>query len=134
MQLQFLYELPRLGAAIVIGILAAGTLSNPAAAQTAPEAIELAVGAEATIALPANPSTGYRWQVSETESSNLSAVRISDAGFTPDSARIGAPGLMRWRIEGLRAGAAEVVFVYRRPWESVAPSRKHVLRVRIRER
>jgi inhibitor of cysteine peptidase len=125
--------LSRLKPAIAAGIVAAGALCNPIAARAAPEAIELAVGAETTIALSANPSTGYRWEVSQAESSNLSAVSVSDAGFAPGGGRIGASGMSRWQIKGLRPGSATVVFVYRRSWESAAPARKHVLRVRIRE-
>jgi predicted secreted protein len=104
----------------------------PAHAQQSNETITLPVGASKTIALNENPSTGYKWQRNNAESSNLTIVRVIDAGYQPgQSGLIGAPGSHRWQLETLAPGTAKIVFAYSRPWEHGAPAKSHVVQIKI---
>ncbi|MHB8885778.1 MAG: protease inhibitor I42 family protein [Methylovirgula sp.] len=111
------------------GGVAAGAQGTSQSAET----IRLSVGTTRTVALKENPSTGYRWHLNAAESANLAALRISDAGYHQgrSSHLAGAPGMHRWRIEGRTQGAARITFDYSRPWEHVAPARRHVVHVEI---
>jgi inhibitor of cysteine peptidase len=96
-------------------------------AEAADQTLRLAVGHSARVELEENPSTGYRWGVDAKASSSLSIVRISDLGFSEREEGkhlLGAPGIHRWDIKAVSAGTANVVFIYRRPWEN-KPARNH---------
>jgi inhibitor of cysteine peptidase len=114
-------------------LLIATMLAACGAAQSADQTFRLARGQQATVELQENPSTGYRWQVDVSSSTNLSILRLEDRGFASgagDSRKplLGAPGVHRWSIAALSAGSARVTFVYRRPWES-APVRRHAVAI-----
>jgi inhibitor of cysteine peptidase len=73
---------------------------------------------ELLITLPANPTTGYRWEAAEP--GDNPAVQLIAVGFMPSAApygAIGAGGVERFRIRLLKPGRFAVAFVYRRPWE-----------------
>lgn len=72
------------------------------------------------IALPANPTTGYAWEVVRVETDLLAAD--GEPGFTPDSDLVGAGGLMVFRFKAIGAGQGTLQLIYRRPFEQgVAP-------------
>ena len=121
---------------ILIGllVLAAGMAWPHAAAhaEESRETIRLAVGASTSIALTETPSTGYRWRLNSTASSNLAIVAVSDAGYASGASGkplVGAPGQHRFRIAARRGGTATAVFDYVRSWEHVAPARRHVVTI-----
>jgi inhibitor of cysteine peptidase len=94
------------------------------------ETIHLAIGGATVIALPENPSTGYGWRLARPASRNLALVSVSNAGFARStSGLIGAPGVRQFRIAARRPGTAVAVFDYIRPWEHVAPARRHVVTI-----
>ncbi len=107
--------------------------ATPAGAQPSKEAITMSVGASKLIVLSENPSTGYKWQLNASQSSNLTIVRVIDAGYNPgQSGLIGAPGSHRWQMQARAAGRARIVFAYSRPWERGAPlAKRHVVEVNI---
>jgi inhibitor of cysteine peptidase len=106
------------------GATGAATLSD--------ETVRLLPGAVTTVALSENPSTGYRWQINQEQSSNLAVVQVNDAGYERSSSpRIGAPGMHRWLVKALANGIAQIVFDYARPWEHGAPARRHTVRIEI---
>jgi inhibitor of cysteine peptidase len=89
---------------------------------------ELGEGQVLVIALEANPSTGYSWQVAELDETIL---RLVDVQFESTPGRIGAPTQQVLRFAGVRAGETSPQLVYRRPWESdVAPLRIFSLQVK----
>ena len=105
---------------------------TPGRAEDSSETIRLAVGAAQTVALSENPSTGYRWRLNEAASRDLVLITVVDAGFAPGRTdRLGAPGVRRFTITARQPGTAVVIFEYARPWESVAPARRHVVTVEI---
>ena len=111
-----------------IGILPAGAQ----AVSRSNETIALSVGASETIALGENPSTGYEWQLSTTQSSNLAIVGVVDVGYQPSqSGQMAAAGSHWWQIEARAPGTARVVFAYSRPGEHAAPAKSHTVEVNI---
>ena len=110
-------------------------LAAPAHADESRATIRLAAGASTVIALPENPSTGYGWRLNADASRNLALVSIADAGFAAGAASdrlVGAPGLRRFTIAARQVGTAIAVFDYARPWEHVAPARRHIVSIAIR--
>ncbi len=103
-----------------------------ARAQQSDETITMSVGASKMIALSENPSTGYSWQLNSTHSSNLTIIRVIDAGYQPgQSGVIGAPGSHHWQIQARVPGMARIVFSYSRPWEHAAPAKSHSVEVNV---
>lgn len=73
---------------------------------------------ELLITLPANPTTGYRWEAAEPGGNP--AVELIAVGFRPSTAPsgiIGAGGVERFRVRLLKPGRFAVTLHYRRPWE-----------------
>ncbi len=71
------------------------------------------VGDGFTIALPANPTTGYDWQVEFPPE----LLRYAGREHTRSSDRIGAGGTTTITLSALRAGDATVRLRYLRVWE-----------------
>ena len=117
-----------LGLVMLTAVLASSF--GPACAQES-QTLRLAVGRSSVITLEDNPSTGYRWQLNNAASGNLSLVGIADAGFVRDSKLIGAPGQRRFGITARQPGTAVAVFDYARPWEQVTPARRHTVTIKI---
>lgn len=71
--------------------------------------------------LPANPTTGYNWQVSELEPSGeydgqVTAEIVYAPGEDPGQVA-GAPGVSRVTITGAAPGKARLQLVYVQAWE-----------------
>jgi inhibitor of cysteine peptidase len=97
----------------VVSATEAGVTSVLTAADNGKK-IVLKVGAEATLRLPENPSTGYRWAVDAADSH---LVDVSQAEYAPASNAPGAGGQARWTIKAKAAGSATVRLKRWRPWE-----------------
>jgi inhibitor of cysteine peptidase len=78
------------------------------------KSIELKVGAEATLRLPENPSTGYRWAVDAADSK---IVDITQSEYAPASNAPGAGGETQWAIKAKAPGSTTIKFKRWRPWE-----------------
>lgn len=50
-------------------------------------------------------------------SRGLDVVALADDGHRSGGTMPGAPGMRLWSVRALKSGHAEIVFVYRRPWE-----------------
>jgi inhibitor of cysteine peptidase len=82
--------------------------------------IHLAVHAHLTVALPANPSTGYAWRIDP----ELPATVLSPIGeptFVPRSALVGAPGTTTLEFLATGPGLVELRLVYDRVFEAAPP-------------
>lgn len=86
--------------------------------------IEVEVGETFVIALEANPTTGYAWQVAY----DTQRLGLVDREFERTSDAIGAGGTERFKFRLLSSGETAVAFTYQRPWEERA-IRKEVFRV-----
>lgn len=69
------------------------------------------------IALEANPTTGYTWEVEEPVD-ELVLRQVGDIEFEPQSELVGAGGVQTIRFEVIGEGQATIELVYRRPWET----------------
>lgn len=141
----------RCGSLLVLAALTVSCASSPAGpasaggdapatgpASTGPstpaEPRTLAVGGFLDIALPANASTGYGWELVETGAPVLRQTTppppADDAPASPPMP--GAGNTARWRFVAEQAGTAEVRLVYRRAWEKdVPPAREARYRVTV---
>lgn len=123
----------RCGFLIPVAMLAM-VLCVPALAQPTTQSEEnlaLTVGTAKVVTLSENPTTGFEWHVDTAESVNLAAVQVTDLRHEQQSNQIGAPGTHSWRIEGIAAGKAQLVFDYARPWEHGAPADRHIVHIDI---
>jgi inhibitor of cysteine peptidase len=133
--MQLLCHRRRWLAGLAVALVA--SMPAPLRAQDSGQTVRLKVGGSATIVLPENPSTGYRWRLNTGASSNLAAVTVDDAGFSRAASGgppIGAPGERRFQVTARRAGRAVAVFEYARPWEQGAPARIHRAAIEIAAR
>lgn len=74
---------------------------------------------ELVIVLPANPSTGFVWQVAELDTRILVAVDPGAMTYADDAAPgMAAQQVLRFRAIGV--GATDLQLIYRRPWETDA--------------
>lgn len=79
--------------------------------------VELAVGQRLIITLPANPSTGYTWEVADGAAPVLELV--GEPEFTSDNpSLVGSGGTLRLEFRAAQAGTTTLVLVYHRPWET----------------
>lgn len=117
-------------AALAISLVAMGAVS--AAAADGP--VRLAVGGRTIVSLRENPTTGYVWHFDVQGSTNAAIVTVHDLGFErPGStpSMVGAPGVHRWSVAGMRRGRARLRFINSRPWEGSAV-RQHTIIVEVR--
>ena len=85
------------------------------------DSIDVAVGEEFIVALPATPSTGYTW----TAAGNPDVTFISEKQISGGS-QPGAAGTTEATFEGRAAGESELVFTYSRTFEKSEPPAKTV--------
>ncbi|MFZ0699339.1 MAG: protease inhibitor I42 family protein [Thermoplasmata archaeon] len=89
--------------------------------------IETRSGEEFSITLPANPSTGYSWQI-EVPAERL---ELLDREYVHSSHLIGAGGQETIHFRARAAGEATIVCKYLRPWEGhAAEERQFPVRIR----
>lgn len=84
------------------------------------------IGQELRIALPANPSTGYRWAVDGRAPAQL--VAAGKPAFTARSDVLGASGTEVWRFVARSAGEGTLTMAYGRSFE---PGRPHAEEFRV---
>ena len=68
-----------------------------------------------TVTLESNPTTGYSWQVSQTE--ELFKIDRSYSEHEHSEGLVGVGGNETFTFIPLRAGTTEVTLTYARPWE-----------------
>jgi inhibitor of cysteine peptidase len=78
--------------------------------------IERAVGESVVIRIPANPTTGYAWEIESCDS----RLRCLELAYRRTSSRIGGGGIQRFEVTALEAGDFNIRFRLRRPWETEA--------------
>lgn len=83
------------------------------------DSIEVAVGEEFIVALPATPSTGYTW----TAAGNPDVTFLSEQQIQ-GGAQPGAEGTQELTFEGRQAGESQLVFTYARSFEKSDPPAK----------
>jgi inhibitor of cysteine peptidase len=81
------------------------------------QTLETALGQTVEICLKENPTTGFRWRMSQ--AGEPVGALLGDA-FEPGRQAPGQPGIHRWQFKIVAAGSGPVRFVYRRSWEDDA--------------
>ena len=76
--------------------------------------INLRVGAEATLRLPENPSTGYRWTI---DAADWNVAEIREEAYEPSSEAVGGGGEAQWLMKAKAPGATTIKLKRWRQWE-----------------
>lgn len=84
--------------------------------------VELQVGDELEIALPANPTTGYVWEVSSVDSAVL---KLDKSDFFAGDKMIGSGGTTVMKLHAITSGSSSVKLIYHRPFERNKPPLKN---------
>ncbi len=97
--------------------------------------VELEQGQILVVTLESNPTTGYRWEVVETQESILE--QMGEAEFKPSETggppMVGAGGWEIFRFKAISVGQMTLQLVYHRPWEEgVEPLKTFSLQVVVR--
>jgi inhibitor of cysteine peptidase len=73
------------------------------------------IGDVVEVRLPEKPSTGYRWQLEDTDPE----VAVLEISYTSSSDRrvAGGPGVRIFRLRVSSHGPVDLVFRLRRPWD-----------------
>ena len=94
--------------------------------------MELVAGSVAVIALPSNPTTGYRW-VSEVADPKVAAVIGSAFIAPPNDGRVGVGGEHRFQVRAVAAGETTLKLTERRPWTGGETAQELVVKVVVHE-
>jgi inhibitor of cysteine peptidase len=100
--------------------------------------IELTANQKFTITLPANPSTGYRWKILETDSACFRECRADSFLLRSNPEKegmilVGAGGHQQFFFQAADHGECELHMQYQRSWEkNQAPADTFRLRIKIR--
>jgi predicted secreted protein len=84
--------------------------------------IKLHPGDILEIALPANPTTGYTWEVRSGAEAVLTQKGVPE--FKRDSTLLGAGGLMTFRFDVVAVGDVPLTLIYHRTFEPGVPPLK----------
>jgi predicted secreted protein len=93
--------------------------------------IELRKDQLLVVRLSSNPSTGFRWAL--TDSTEKVVELQGDSDYVPDSigASLGSGGTEIWRFKAIREGEQSLSFVYRRADESAPGDKTIALKVKV---
>lgn len=80
--------------------------------------VVLTVGQEMQVALPENPTTGFRWQM---QARGEPILQLVDDKFDAPASGVGRGGTRRWRFKAAQAGSTAIELAYRREWEQNQP-------------
>lgn len=85
-------------------------------------AVEIRVGEQLTVELPANVTTGFQWVVADTGPLTQAGDPVYEE---PQKAGVvGAGGSQTFEFEAGAAGSGRLKLEYRRPWEKDVPAEK----------
>jgi inhibitor of cysteine peptidase len=90
--------------------------SCPAQESKPAEMISAQAGRNFTITLPANPTTGYQWQLARPLNDKMVNL-ISSEYIADDTGLVGSGGKQVWKFKALKAGRAAIALKYLQPWE-----------------
>ena len=92
--------------------------------------VEVRVGDEFSIALPSNPTTGYKWELLKPFDDDV--LELQDAEYTSEckDGLVGCGGVEVWNFFAASEGEATISLKYARPWEkNVKPIQTRVFKV-----
>lgn len=94
--------------------------------------VKVKAGGEFLLKLASNPTTGYRWSLSETPDNTV--VKFAGNRYcSPTQARLGSGGVDTWIFKAVGKGRALIFLQYARSWEKdVEPIRQAAFVVEVR--
>ena len=105
---------------IILALLCVSSYSFAETSDNAASTIEVKAGKEFVITMDANVTTGYGWQLAGPVDESL--IRVVNSEYVPDKTGIvGSGGKSTWTFKAVRAGRAQILFKYVRPWEKDTP-------------
>lgn len=133
--------LPGLAIVLAAALFAAGCAAPATTAATVPPLVLLpkdsdgivnvTLGRRVEIRLPANPSTGYRWDIDRIDAGVL--VLDGAPEFVPDANLPGGAGTTVFRFRAARVGNGMLRLAHRLPWEQANKGETFTAMVRVRE-
>ena len=81
--------------------------------------VTIDAGQMLVLTLESNPTTGFRWELSEPIDENLLALIETryEPGVVAGTGLVGAGGTEAWTFETLTVGATTITMEYSRPWD-----------------
>ncbi len=89
--------------------------------EEAGKTITLAAGDRLVISLPANPGTGYTWEMQPAPDESILKLVDEPQFRAQDPNKVGAPGLLSFTYDALSPGETSLTLVYHRAWETGVP-------------
>jgi inhibitor of cysteine peptidase len=87
------------------------------------KAVAIKVGDLVQVVLPGNPTTGYSWSTSLSDTDSAVLQQQGDAVYaqeSPDSSLVGSGGTFSFTFKAAAPGQVALKFDYARPWEQGA--------------
>ena len=103
--------------AVVAISLVAGCVGEVKTYIDSGQTIDIGVNQEFVIAIGANPTTGYDWEVSLDETMLELVEKTYKLAEEAEHEIVGAGGVDYFRFKALKKGTTEITMVYKRPWE-----------------
>ncbi|MBA7505854.1 hypothetical protein ES706_04531 [subsurface metagenome] len=103
--------------AVIATSLATGCVEEVKTYTDSGQTIDIGVNQEFFIALGANPTTGYDWEVSLDETILELVEKTYKLAEEAEHEIVGAGGVDYFRFKALKAGETEITLVYKRSWE-----------------
>jgi inhibitor of cysteine peptidase len=98
--------------------------------QQSGETISVGVGQHFAVQLPANPTTGFSWQLTADPGGQVQVLGHTYVAATPQ--QIGSGGNELFTFQAVSAGTTTLAFGYSRPWETgVAPAQTATFPVKV---
>ncbi len=107
--------------AVVATSLVAGCVGEVKTYIDSGQTIDIGVNQEFVIAIGANPTTGYDWEVSLDETMLELVEKTYKPAEEAEHKIVGAGGVDYFRFKALKAGETEITMVYKRSWEEPTP-------------
>jgi inhibitor of cysteine peptidase len=117
--------------AVILGLSACGSSKVKVGEEANGQTIELSVGQKLEIQLAGNPTTGFNWEVSETDESIIK--QSGEAGYKSDSNLIGSGGMFKYTFEAVQPGTTTIKLIYHRSWEKdIPPEQEFTITVEVK--
>lgn len=95
--------------------------------------VSLSPNQRLTVSLPANPSTGFGWELQQLDQAIVK--QSGDSDYRSDASQkqaVGVGGTSVWTFTAVAPGTTTLVLTYRRPWEqSAQPAQRFSLNVHV---
>ena len=102
--------------AVALSALAALAQANETQEAMCPA--QLSVNQTFEVALEANPSTGYQWQIKEQSAALVLLEERYENSPEAKPMMVGVPGTKIWTFKAAEVGQAQLNLVYVRPWQA----------------